>query len=184
MKYKIQIREHFKNSWIIRSDIKRRSGLVLENAFLTPPPHIFSTQIKDRKGSLALRLGQERKPSAATTEGRGEPPEAMSLLYADTILPDLPGKPISTMQTKPTICRPCLRYAVNEPPLYSTSFYKSWFLCVMKNFNIFFWRSLIRILLKIRVLYWLSWLETYMDYKIYYFLCKKCFFLYHFISHN
>ena len=42
------------------------------------------------------------------TRGRGEPPEAMSLRYADTSLPDLLG-------------RPSLRYTVNEPPLYSTA---------------------------------------------------------------
>ena len=32
------------------------------------------------------------------------------------------------------------------------NFYKHWFLCVMKNFNIFFWRRGIRILLKISYL--------------------------------
>jgi len=30
-----------------------------------------------------------------------------------------------------------LRYAVNEPPPYSTAFFKSWFLWVMKTFNNF-----------------------------------------------
>ena len=29
----------------------------------------------------------------------------------------------STMQTKPTLCRPYLRYAVNEPPPYSIAFF-------------------------------------------------------------
>ena len=41
-------------------------------------------------------------------------------------------------QTEPPLFRPSLRYAVNEPPPYSTAFYKSWFLCVKKNFNKFF----------------------------------------------
>ena len=41
-------------------------------------------------------------------------------------------------QTAPPLCRPCLRYAVNEPPPYSIAFYKSWFLCVIKNVNNFF----------------------------------------------
>ena len=67
-----------------------------------------------------------------------------SLRYADRA---------STMQTVPALCRLCLRYAVNEPPPYSTACFKTWFLCVMK------------ILLKIRVIYWLSYLETYMDSK-------------------
>ena len=51
----------------------------------------------------------------------------MSLRYADTSLPDLLGRPSLL------ICRPSLRYAVNEPPPYRIAFYKSWFSCVMKN---------------------------------------------------
>ena len=66
-----------------------------------------------------------------------EPPDAMSLRYADTSLPDLLG-------------RPSLHYADQAsalqtvPPLFSKqastillSFFKSWFLRVMKNFNNF-----------------------------------------------
>ena len=80
-------------------------------------------------------MGHHLFPLCATL-GR-EPPEAMSL----------------TMQTR-------LRYAVNEPPPYSTAFFKCWFLCVMKNSR-FFWQSGKRILLKFRVIYWLSWLKKH-----------------------
>ena len=40
-------------------------------------------------------------------------------------------------QTEPPLCRPHLRYAVNEPPPYNTAFFKSWFLFVTKNVNNF-----------------------------------------------
>ena len=33
-----------------------------------------------------------------------KPPDAMSLSYADTSLPDLLGRPASNMQTKPPLC--------------------------------------------------------------------------------
>ena len=39
-------------------------------------------------------------------EGR-EPPDTMSLRYADTSLPDVLGR----MQTKPPLCKPSLHYA-------------------------------------------------------------------------
>ena len=51
-------------------------------------------------------------------QGGREPPDAMSLRYADTSLPDLLGRPrlhyanqASAMQTKPPLCRPSLHYA-------------------------------------------------------------------------
>ena len=50
-----------------------------------------------------------------------EPPDAMSLCYADI------EPPRFARQTEPPLCRQSLRYAVNEPPPYSTAFFKSWF---------------------------------------------------------
>ena len=68
-----------------------------------------------------------------------EPPDAMSLHYADTSLPDLLGRSslnyadqASAMQTVPLLCRPSLCYAVKEPLLFSTAFFKSWFFMCIK----------------------------------------------------
>ena len=59
--------------------------------------------------------------------------------YADTSLPDLLERSsLNYADQASAICRPCLCYAVNEPPLYSTAYFKSWFLCVMKHLNNFF----------------------------------------------
>ena len=46
--------------------------------------------------------------------------------------------PRFSRQTKLPQWRPFLRSAVNEPLPYSTALFKYWFLCVIKNFNIFF----------------------------------------------
>ena len=40
-----------------------------------------------------------------------EPPDAMSLRYADKSLPDLLSRPSLHYETKPPLCRPCLSYA-------------------------------------------------------------------------
>ena len=58
--------------------------------------------------------------------------DTMSLQYTCRHKPS-----IFARQTEPPLWRPSLRYAANEPPLYSTTFLKSWFLCVMKNVNYF-----------------------------------------------
>ena len=70
-------------------------------------------------------------------EGGREPPDAMSLHYADTSLPDLLGRSslnyadqAPAMQTVPLLCS---KWAST----LQHSFFKSWFLCVIKNFNIF-----------------------------------------------
>ena len=87
------------------------------------------------------------------TGGR-EPSDAMSL-YADTSLPDLLG-------------RPSLHYADRASAMQWTSLHHAEQLFKNLGYNVknvifFFWHSGIRILLKIRFIYWLSWLETYMD---------------------
>jgi len=66
-------------------------------------------------------------------------------------------------QTESPLCRQCLHYAVNELPPYSSLFSILVFMCNEKCWKNGFWRSYIRILLKIRVIYWLSWLQIYMD---------------------
>ena len=103
-----------------------------------------------------------------------EPPDAMSLCYADI------EPPRFARQTEPPLCRQSLRYADRASAIHgkrastiqhsfflNLGFYEWW-----KLLTIFFWCRGIRILQKIRVVHWLSWLETYMDsfkvvYKIY-----------------
>ena len=79
-----------------------------------------------------------------------EPPDAMSLRYADTSLQDLLGRlslyldQASAMQT--------------VPPLWSkrASTIQNRFLCVMKNVNNFFWYSGMRGFSKMKSIYQLS----------------------------
>ena len=83
--------------------------------FSLPPPFRYSPDPSNEGGN-------PRTPWASAMQAR-----ASQNYYADRA---------STMQTKPPLCRPCLRYAVNEPPPL---------------------RSGIRMFLKITVIYWLSW---------------------------
>ena len=71
-------------------------------------------------------------------EGRHEPPLCRH------------EPPKFARQTEPPLCRPSFRYSVNEPPPYNTAFFKSLFLCVIKNFNTFLYTTLLVIISHLR----------------------------------
>ena len=74
------------------------------------------------------------------TPGRHDPP------------PRRHEPPIFARQTEPPPCSKSLRYAVNEPPLYSTAFSKP-LLYICRTYLIFFQHSGTIILFKINVVY-------------------------------
>ena len=88
-------------------------------------------------GAMSLCYADIEPPRFAR---QTEPPLCrQSLRYADS------EPPRFARHTEPPLCRQSLRYAdrtsaiaVNELPPYSTAFFKSLFLCAMKNFNNFF----------------------------------------------
>ena len=99
----------------------------------------------------------------------------MSLHYADTSLPDLLGRSslnyadqAPAMQTVPLLCS---KWAST----LQHSFFKILVLMCNKKFKQFFWHSVVRILLKIRNIFWLSWLEKHMNSKVVYKIYTKTF---------
>ena len=62
-----------------------------------------------------------RKSGKSIAWGR-EPPTPWASAMQTRASQSCKAERASTVQTKPPLCRPCLRYAVNEPPPYSTAF--------------------------------------------------------------
>ena len=87
---------------------------------------------------ICFQMSSYLKPLLTASKRGREPLDAMSLRYADTSLTDLLGRPnlhyadqASAMQTVPLLCN-------KRASTIQHSFFKSWFLCEMKNVNNFF----------------------------------------------